>query len=162
MKKLLFILLAFVPSMMFAQSAVIIAGDNVCLRSQPNESSKMTGPNSPHLFTGEVYECLGTTGNYYKINYKGKSYYLPMQYGRPRGGASSGTSASHPRNVIIAGDNVCLRRQANENSKMTGPNSPHLFTGEVYECTAEVGDYYKIVYGGSQYFLPKKYGRPRD
>jgi len=164
MKKFLLMLLAFVPMMMMAQSKVIIAGDNVCLRSQPNESSKMTGSNAPHLFTGETYDCLGTVGNYYKIRYNGGQYYLPKQYGRPRGGNGNNNSASssHPRNIIIAGDNVCLRAQANENSKLTGPNNPHLFTGEVYECTAIVGNYYRILYGGEVYFLPKKYGRPRN
>lgn len=68
----------------YATSRVIVAGDNVCLRSQPDEAYKMTGPNNPHLYTGEIYDCVGESGNYYCIIYNGGYYYLPKQYGRPR------------------------------------------------------------------------------
>lgn len=65
-------------------SKVIIAGDNVCLRSIPDESGKMMGSSNPHLNTGEMYDYLGTVGDYYEISYYGESYYIPQQYGRLR------------------------------------------------------------------------------
>ena len=63
---------------------VVVAGDNVCLRVQPNESTKLEGSAYPHLNTGDEVDCVGATANYYKIVYNGRSYYLPKKYGRPR------------------------------------------------------------------------------
>ena len=63
---------------------VVVAGDNVCLRTQPNESTKLEGSAYPHLNTGDEVDCVGATANYYKIVYNGRNYYLPKKYGRPR------------------------------------------------------------------------------
>lgn len=64
--------------------SVIIAGDNVCLRTRPNENSKLVGPGYYHLDTGEVVSYYGSVGNYYKIGVNGGVYYIPKKYGRLR------------------------------------------------------------------------------
>lgn len=65
-------------------SRIVVAGDDVCLRSMPDEAHKMTGSNNPHLYTGEIYECFSESSDYYGIYYKGSRYYIPKMYGRPR------------------------------------------------------------------------------
>lgn len=62
---------------------VYATGDNVCLRSQPNEDGKMTGSDVPHIYKGEVYRCTGIENGYYAILYNGSTYYLPMRYAAP-------------------------------------------------------------------------------
>ncbi|MBR3399021.1 MAG: hypothetical protein IKH08_04515, partial [Prevotella sp.] len=60
------------------------------------------------------------------------------------------------------GDNVCFRTQPNENSKLVGPSYDHVNTGDVLQCVGQTSDYYKVYYDGSYYYIPKKYGRPRN
>lgn len=144
-----------------AQTPAVVAGDNVCLRARPSENSKLTGPAYHHFFTGDRVTVFGSSGNYYKISYNGRYYYLPKRYVRLRGNENY-SSGYAPRYVVVAGDNVCLRARPNEGSKMTGPHNPHLYTGECYECVGVSGNYYKINYHGYYYYLPKRYGRPRN
>lgn len=146
-----------------AQSKVIVAGDNVCLRSRPNEQSKLTGAHNPHFNTGEMLNCVGTVNGYYKVVYRGSYYYLPTRYARPRGYSNNGgrNGYSSYSSVVVAGDNVCLRSNPNENSKLTGPYNPHLNTGDRLGYVGEVGNYYKVNYRGNYYYLPKRYGRLR-
>ena len=161
MKKLFIILLlGFATCSVYAQSEIVIAGDNVCLRSEPNEYSKLTGQYNPHFNTGQYLKCAGTVGGYYKVVYNGGYYYIPTQYARPRGSGSSSVSNS-PSRIVIAGDNVCLRTAPNEYSKLSGPGNPHLNTGYQLRCVGQTSGYYKVVYNGSYYYIPKQYGRPR-
>ncbi len=164
MKKYLF-LCFFVLTSTFvsAQSEVIVAGDNVCLRLRPDEGSKLTGSQFPHFYTGNILSCTGQVNGYYRVVYDGHTYYLPKRYARPRG--TSGYSSSTPvafDYIVIAGDGVCLRAQPNENTKLTGSSYKHFNTGEYVECAGVVGNYYKIIYDGRYYYIPQKYGRPRN
>ncbi len=63
--------------------------------------------------------------------------------------------------IVFEGDNVCLRRQANENpgSKWSGNSAPHFFNGDRLPCVGTVGDYYKVVYNNKEYYAPKKHAR---
>lgn len=143
-----------------AQTTGYLTGDNVCMRSVPNEGGKMTGPNNHHFFKGDVVDVYGSVGNYYKIKYGGQVRYLPKKYVQ-LGNAHELTTAGCPPYIVIAGDNVCLRSQATESTKMTGSDKPHLFTGEVYPCLGMKGNYYLINYNNGRYYIPKQYGRPR-
>lgn len=163
MRKILFLLMfAFSVGCAYGQSEVVVAGDNVCLRLYPNESSKWMGANTPHFYTGERLRCVGQTNGYYKVVYHGDYYYLPKRYGRPRGTTHRSTvkpvSFSY---IVISGDNVCFRTQPNENSKVMGGQYKHLYTGDYLPCTGIVGNYYQVTYDGGYYYIPKKYGRPR-
>lgn len=142
---------------------VVIAGDNVCLRRYPSEDSKMAGPSAPHLFTGETYTCRGRKGNYYEIEYKGEVLYLPQEYGRIRGKNVSDSSNLNNTigKIVIAGDNVCPRTQPSEDSKITNPTAPRFFTGETYSCIGKTGNYYKITYHNTIYYIPQQYCRER-
>lgn len=167
MKKIAILcLMALAALYVHAQSEVVIAGDNVCLRFRADESTKWTGNTAPHFFTGDRLTCAGQVGNYYKVKYKGEYYYVPTRYARPRGTqSSSGGTTTKPTSfnyIIIAGDNVCFRTQPNENSKVMGSQYKHLNTGDVLRCMGETGNYYKVVYNDQYYYIPKKYGRPRN
>ena len=140
---------------------VIVAGDNVCLRYDASEATKMTGQQAPHFYTGDKLPYYGQSGNYYMVGWNGDTYYLPTKYGRLRGVSNQENASIGYSSVIIAGDNVCLRSLPNENTKMTGPHNPHLNTGETYPYHGAEGNYYKIEYEGCIYYLPKKYGRLR-
>ncbi len=163
MKKYLFLVLIALQTLTVnAQSEVIIAGDNVCLRFYPTEESKWTGGDAPHLFTGNRLRCLGQAGGYYKVMYGGDIYYVPKRYARPRGLSSGNRVAATSYDyIIVSGDNVCFRAQPNERSKLTGPGYKHVSTGEYLRCVGTMGNYYKVSYGGSYFYIPKKYGRPR-
>ena len=167
MKKLIiFLLFVLATCSLKAQDQVVVAGDNVCLRAQPNERSKLTGPRAYHFNNGDRLDCYGQTGNYYKVMVGGGFYYIPKKYARPR----AGYAYSDGRNlresyyhgaITVAGDNVCLRSTPSERGKLTGPSYPHFFTGDELTCVGQTGSYYKVVYNGSYYYIPKKYGRPR-
>jgi uncharacterized protein YgiM (DUF1202 family) len=167
MKKLLLLcLFALTATFASAQSQVIVAGDNVCFRLSPDESTKLTGSQYPHVSTGQMLTCLGQVGNYYKVRYGENTYYIPKKYARPRGtGSSSPTNSVTPVSyeyIVIAGDNVCMRSQPNEQSKLVGPKYHHFNTGDYAKCTGKVGSYYQIMYNDSYYYIPQKYGRPRN
>lgn len=162
-KTIVLFLLVLTSTFVSAQSEVIVAGDNVCLRLRPDEGSKLTGSQFPHFYTGNTLPCTGQVNGYYRVVYDGHTYYLPKRYARPRG--TSGYSSSTPvafDYIVIAGDGVCLRAQPNENTKLTGSSYKHFNTGEYVECAGVVGNYYKIIYDGRYYYIPQKYGRPRN
>ena len=60
-----------------SSSYVVITGDDVCIRTTPNESGKNC---STKLYWYEEYKYLGSAGNYYKINVAGKVCYVPKKY----------------------------------------------------------------------------------
>lgn len=161
-------LMALTALYVHAQSEVVIAGDNVCLRFRPDNGTKWTGSSAPHFYTGDKLPCAGQVGDFYKVKYKGDYYYVPKQYARPRGtqsSSSSSSTATKPTSfnyIIIAGDDVCFRTQPNESSKVMGRQYKHLYTGDVLRCVGETGNYYKVVYSDEYYYIPKRYGRPRN
>ena len=160
MKKVLFIFTFMLFTMnIMAQSQIIFAGDNVCLRFRPSEGAIWTGDNAPHFYTGQKLSCAGTVGNYYKVIYDGDYYYVPKKYARPRG--SSSAQSTEFDYIIIAGDYVCFRTQPNEDTKLKGSGYKHVNTGDLLRCVGQTSSYYKVVYGGKYYYIPKKYGRPR-
>ena len=160
-RAILTLILCMIGAVAFAQSYVIVAGDNVCLRYEPHESAKMTGQYAPHFYTGDTLPYCGQTGEYYKVRWNDSIYYLPMKYGRLRGGNGQSSSSQSYGSVVIAGDDVCLRAQPDESTKMTSYGSPRLYTGEVYPYYGTVGNYYRIGVNGRTYYIPKKYGRLR-
>lgn len=60
-------MMCMMSAVTFAQYYVFVAGDDVCLRLGPNESTKLTSNTYPRLCTGETYPYYGTDGNYYRI-----------------------------------------------------------------------------------------------
>lgn len=78
--------------------------------------------------------------------------------------SDSKTEASLERkNIVVSNhDNICLRSNPNESSKLEGINNPHFNDGDILECTGEVGEYYEVYYDGCKYYFPKKYAKYAD
>lgn len=150
-KLLLFFVFALTAVSMMAQNEVICAADNVCLRTCPSESCKWGGHGAPHFDVGDTLPWVGTSGNYYKVEFNGYYYYVPKKYFRKRG-------TPCPSYVVIAGDDVCVRSCPSESCKKS---YPRLYTGEEYRCVGESGKYYQIDYDDRYYYVPKKYCRAR-
>ena len=162
MKRFLRILIiGMISSVAFAQSYVVVAGDDVCLRYGPSESTKMTGQYAPHFDTGETLPYCGQEGNYYKVKWDGGIYYIPTKYARLRGSNGAPTYSKTYQTVMIAGDDVCLREAPDESTKLTSHRFPRLYTGEKYPYYGTVGNYYMIGFRGGIYYIPVKYGRLR-
>lgn len=160
-RAVLTLILCIISIVAFAQSYVIVAGDNVCLRSGPSESAKMTGQYAPHFNTGDTLPYCGQCGDYYMVRWNECTYYLPIKYGRLRGSSGQPITSQTYNSVVIAGDDVCLRAQPDEDAKLTSYRYPRLYTGEVYPYYGTEGNYYMIGVNGRTYYIPKKYGRLR-
>lgn len=158
---LLILIIGMISSVAFAQSYIVVAGDNVCLRYGPSESTKMTGQYAPHFDTGQTLPYYGKEGNYYKVEWNGNIYYIPIKYARLRGSNGAPVSSTTYNTVVIAGDDVCLRGTPDESTKLTSRGFPRLYTGEKYPYYGTVGNYYKIGLGGRIYYIPIRYGRLR-
>lgn len=135
----------------------------VALRTQPDDSYKLTGSDNPHLFTGYKLECVGVSGSYYRVKYNGCCYYIPMEFASPCG--SYVTKQSSPYSVIIRDADevgVVLRTRPDEQYKLTGNGNPHFFSGDRLRCAGVSGAYYKVIYDGGYYYLPREYAVPYD
>lgn len=158
---LLILILGFISSVTFAQTHIIVAGDNVCLRYGPSEATKMTGEYAPHFFTGDTLPYCGQEGNYYKVKWNGSIYYFPTKYARLRYADGQPKSSTNYTTVVIAGDDVCLRAAPDEGTKLTSREFPRLYTGQKFPYYGTVGNYYKIEVDDEIYFIPIRYGRLR-
>ncbi|MDY4185110.1 MAG: NlpC/P60 family protein [Sodaliphilus sp.] len=69
------------------------------------------------------------------------------------------TATAKSKKYIEVNDhtNICLRKQANEESKLTGPEAPHFNSGDKIEYTKVVGDYYEVIVNGETYYFPKRF-----
>ena len=163
MKKLFVLfLLCMATSMAFAQSSIVIAGDRVVPRSQPSEAYKMLN-SSIRFYTGDRLNCGGMVNGYYEVYYKGNTYYIPQQYGRPRGGSNNAPSRKHHGDIsqiVIAGDRVVPRSQPSEAYKMLNSRI-RFYTGDRLRCGGMVNGYYEVYYKGNTYYIPEQYGRAR-
>ena len=145
----------------FAQSYIVVAGDDVCLRYGPSESTKMNGRSSPRFYTGDTLPYYGQEGNYYMVKWNNAIYYFPIKYARLRGANGEAYTSANYESVVIAGDDVCLRLRPDEDTKLTSYTYPRLYTGETYPYYGTEGNYYRIGVNGRIYYIPKKYGRLR-
>lgn len=162
-KVLLSMMFLLLTGTVFAQKQVIIAGENVCLRSCADEKCKITGQDWAKVNTGELYDYMGEEKGYYAIKVEGKQYYIPKKYGRIRKDGKMETAETESASyIIIAGDDVCLRSCADEKCKITGQAWAKVNTGDKFEYIGTKGDYYAISTVDGIFYIPKKYGRLRE
>ena len=162
MKRFLLTLIMCVISVVaFAQSYIVVAGDDVCLRYGPSESTKMNNRYDPRFNTGDTLPYCGQDGKYYMVKWNNAIYYFPVKYARLRNASGEPTTSKSYEYVVIAGDDVCLRSAPDESTKLTSRGYPRLYTGDQYPYYGLMGDYYMIGVGGRIYYIPKQYGRLR-
>lgn len=153
-----------------AADYVTVTGTNVRLRTRPSlQSETLTtaaGVNI-HPKKGERLECLGESGDFYAVNYKGKMVYVSKQYAQPVGGksrVSTGvTPASGQRYVVVTGTDVRLRLQPSLTAKtlQRGGVNVHPKKGERVKLMGEDGNFYKVNYQGNYVYIHKDYARPQ-
>lgn len=149
MKRILvsFLLLLAVASHVLAAKYVVVTATNVCFRSCPDESCKLTGPHWEHMNPGDMFVYLGSVQGYYKICVGDAEVYVPQRYAKLQDAVS-------PKYVVITGDDVCVRNTPNESGKDC---STKMYWYETYQYLGQSGNYYKISVAGKTCYVPKKY-----
>lgn len=173
MKKAILSLVMMVAVVLSAMAAdyVTVTGTNVRLRLQPSLQSETLTTNKGvniHPKKGEKLECLGQSGNFYKVRYQGKVVYISSQFAKPDKPAKSTkqgfnkTTASDQKYVVVTGESVRLRLQPSLQAKTLQRNgvNVHPKKGERIKLMGEEGDFYKVNFQGNYVFISKDYAKP--
>lgn len=141
-------------------STVTVTGNGVRLRFGPGLdygylTYKSGAARCPKK--GEKLTLLGEDGDWYKVMYAGQQLYIFKSYAKP-GGAVSTPSYM----VQITGTSVHLRfGPGMEYGYLTWDNGKSRCpkNGERLTYLGAEGDWYKVMYGGSEYYVSKKYAK---
>ncbi|MGM9869585.1 MAG: hypothetical protein ACI30R_08180 [Sodaliphilus sp.] len=165
------IILIFTLSLIFSVSAlaekVQVTGTNVNLRHSPslNGSVYCNGYGVPiHPQKGEILYWTGTAKNgFMQVHYNGVTLWIHSDYAKPvRSGSRSSSSYSVPSKVRITGNSVLLRYGPGQQyDPLTNYGQRvHLYKGQVLTCVGVNGDWWRVVYGGSYYYVSRRYAVP--
>ena len=120
----------------------------VNVRSKANSSSSKLG----EAKKGATYDCLGISGNWYKIQYtSSKVGYVFHTYVKLSGSAS--TETEETGYGYVTGNTVNVRSGAGTDYAKLGLAK----LNEVYEITAKNGKWYKINYNGKTGYISSVY-----
>ena len=169
--KLKSIILTFTLSLIISVSAlaekVQVTGTNVNLRHSPSLSGSIYTnsygvPIRPAK--GEILYWTGTAKNgFMQVTYNGVTLWIHSDYARPvRSGVNNSSSYSVPSRVKITGNNVLLRMGPGKNYRQLthyGQNA-HLYKGQVLTCVGVSGDWWRVLYDGSYYYVSRRYAVP--
>lgn len=107
---------------------------------------------------GEKLTYLGESGDWYKVSYAGYTLYIFKQYAKLNGYTSTSTNYK----VQITGTGVRLRFGPGlnygylvwENGATRSPKK-----GEKLTYLGDYGDWYKVLYAGSEFYVFKQYAK---
>ena len=126
------------------------------VRSEASLNSEVVG----YLTNGCSVNILGENGDWYNINYNGKSVYVSKEYVQVSGGASSssGSSSQETRSsksgqVVNVHSSLNVRSGASTSSSVIGS----LSNGSKVTIVGESGSWYKINYGNATGYVSKEY-----
>ena len=126
------------------------------VRSEASLNSEVVG----YLTNGCSVNILGENGDWYNINYNGKSVYVSKEYVQVSGGASSssGSSSQETRSsksgqVVNVHSSLNVRSGASTSSSVIGS----LSNGSKVTIVEESGSWYKINYGNTTGYVSKDY-----
>ena len=126
------------------------------VRSEASLNSEVVG----YLTNGCSVNILGENGDWYNINYNGKSVYVSKEYVQVSGGASSssGSSSQETRSsksgqVVNVHSSLNVRSGASTSSNVIGS----LSNGSKVTIVGESGSWYKINYGNTTGYVSKDY-----
>ena len=136
---------------------VINASAGLRVRSEANTNSSILG----YLYTGDKVDITGESGNWYKINYNGKTAYVSKEYvkeiseGNSNSGGSDSAVIENKRGKVYntGGAGLTVRTEATSSSLALG----YLLEGQVVEITGTSGDWYKIIFNGKRGYVSSKY-----
>ena len=126
------------------------------VRSEASLNSEVVG----YLTNGCSVNILGENGDWYNINYNGKSVYVSKEYVQVSGGISnsSGSSSQETRSgksgqVVNVHSSLNVRSGASTSSSVIGS----LSNGSKVTIVGESGSWYKINYGNTTGYVSKEY-----
>ena len=140
---------------------VTVTGNSVRLRVGPGlnyDFLKWSNGTARCPKKGEKLTYPGESGDWYKVSYAGQQLYIFKQYAKLNGAAASTTTYK----VQITGTGVRLRFGPGldygylvwENGATRSPKK-----GEKLTYLGEYGDWYKVVYAGSEFYVFKSYAK---
>lgn len=141
----------------FSADYVTVTGTGVRLRLAPSLQSETLTTNGGvniHPNKGEKLECLGQSGDFYKVLYKGKVVYISKQY------AKLNTTAQ--QYVVVTGEGVRLRLAPSLQAKTLQRNgvNVHPKKGERIKLMGSKGDFYQVNFQGNYVYIHKDFARP--
>ncbi|MGG7176859.1 SH3 domain-containing protein [Clostridium paraputrificum] len=146
------------PTTSISKGKVNAISGNLRVRSAPNTNSLTLG----YLLAGQEVQIIGEDGDWYKINYNGKTGYSHKQYITKISDSNSGSNNNNNNNntseesrgvVIDAPSGLRVRSDASTSSKILGTIS----NGSTIKITGTKGDWYKISYNSSTGYVHKDY-----
>lgn len=124
-------------------NGVAINGNNVRLRTAPS----LNAPILTLVSRGTILEYLGESGNFYKVNYNGKTAYVTKDYSYIT--SEDGGGISHDSyNVVLTSGNVNVRNAPSMSAGIyaaTNGKNFHYPKGTRLEYVATVGDFYEVI-----------------
>ena len=169
MKKTILSLVMMVAVALSAMAAdyVTVTGTSVRLRLQPSlQSETLTTDKGVNIHPkkGEKLECLGQSGNFYKVRYQGKVVYISTQFATPvqTEKPTAKKSVAGQQYVVVTGEGVRLRLQPSLKAKCLQRNgvNVHPKKGERIKLMGVEGDFYKINYQGNYVYIHTDYAHP--
>lgn len=136
---------------------VINASAGLRVRAEANTNSSILG----YLYTGDKVDIIGESGNWYKINYNGKTAYVSKEYvkevseGNSNSGGGDSSVIENKRGKVYntGGSGLTVRTEATSSSLALG----YLMEGQVVEITGTSGNWYKIIFNGKPGYVSSKY-----
>ena len=126
------------------------------VRSEASLNSEVVG----YLTNGCSVNILGENGDWYNINYNGKSVYVSKEYVQVSGGASNSSESSSQETrsgksgqVVNVHSSLNVRSGASTSSSVIGS----LSNGSKVTIVGESGSWYKINYGNTTGYVSKDY-----
>ena len=168
------VLLAMMSLAAVAADYVTITGNDVRLRMKPSlrsETLTNTQGLNVHPAKGERLECLGESGDFYQVVYKGKKVFVSKQFAKrddakpkqePKPAVSSAKKGA--KFVIVTGENVRLRQSPSLKGAIYSANGKPIYPqkGQKIKLIGESGDFYKVNYEGNYLYISKQYSKPTD
>ena len=155
MKKIILTIVLFMTLALssIAANYVTVTGTNVRLRMGPSLSSEtLTNANGVNIHPnkGERLECIGQSGDFYKVIYQGYTVYISKQYAKLQ---------SVQQYVMVTGTNVRLRLAPSLNAGTLQRNgvNVHPRKGERIKLMGTSGNFWKVNYQGNYVYIHKDY-----
>lgn len=125
------------------------------VREKATQNSKLLGT----VKKGETYTVLGTSGNWVKIDFKGKDGFVFSRYIRIEGTAEDVPVEGKEGKIVNCKTMANVREKATSKSKLLGT----VKRGETYKVVATAGNWVKIQYSKSvEGYVYKTYIRITD
>lgn len=164
MKRILTIICAAMMSIAAMATLVVVDGVHVRMRFSPSTSGEIvTGEDGKPTYPpkGAMFEYLGTSGNFYKINYEGTSVYISRDYCHLKEEAkTTATPKKKTQVVVVDGQNVRFRRTPSTKGEIVlNEEGQTLYPRKGQELTylGTSGNFYKIDWYGEEYYISRDY-----